>query len=75
MPATLAVIWLLSWVTKKPPDKIAVKIGRGDWSPNSAGGKEWRVAVTGQNVAVWASFIYTVANSDIDFRALGAPTK
>ena len=35
-------------------DKIAVKIGRGDWSPNSAGGKEWRVAVTGQNVAVWA---------------------
>jgi hypothetical protein len=25
-----------------------------------------------QNVAVWASFIYTVANSDIDFRKLAA---
>jgi hypothetical protein len=28
-----------------------------------------------QNVAVWASFIYTVANSDIDFRALAASAK
>ena len=26
-----------------------------------------------QNVAVWASFLYTVANSDIDFRKLAAP--
>lgn len=25
-----------------------------------------------QNVAVWAAFVYTVADSDIDFRALGA---
>jgi Zn-dependent M28 family amino/carboxypeptidase len=24
-----------------------------------------------QSVAVWASFLYTVADSDIDFRALG----
>jgi hypothetical protein len=28
-----------------------------------------------QNVAVWASFIHTVANSDIDFRALAAGAK
>ena len=35
-------------------DKIAMKIGRGDWSPNSAGGKEWKLVVTGQNVAVWS---------------------
>jgi hypothetical protein len=28
-----------------------------------------------QNVAVWASFLYTVANSDIDFRALVANAK
>ncbi|MEO8114319.1 MAG: peptidase M28 family protein, partial [Phenylobacterium sp.] len=27
------------------------------------------------NVAVWASFLYTVADSDIDFRALGKPAK
>jgi Zn-dependent M28 family amino/carboxypeptidase len=26
-----------------------------------------------QNVAVWAAFLYTVANSDIDFRAKAAP--
>jgi len=26
-----------------------------------------------QSVAVWASFLYTVAESDIDFRALAAP--
>ncbi len=25
-----------------------------------------------QNVAVWAAFLHTVANSDIDFRALAA---
>jgi hypothetical protein len=34
-----------------------MKIGRGEWSPNSTGTnvgqKEWRLAVTGQNVAVW----------------------
>jgi hypothetical protein len=28
-----------------------------------------------QNVAVWTSFLYTVANSDIDFRALGGASK
>lgn len=28
-----------------------------------------------QNVAVWTSFLYTVANSDIDFRALAAGPK
>lgn len=28
-----------------------------------------------QNVAVWASFLYTVANSDIDFHALAAKAK
>jgi len=28
-----------------------------------------------QNVAVWAAFIYTVANSDVDFRAKTAPAR
>ena len=28
-----------------------------------------------QNVAVWTAFIYTVAHSDIDFRALAAPAR
>jgi hypothetical protein len=28
-----------------------------------------------QNVAVWASFLYVVADSDIDFRALAGPSK
>ncbi len=32
-------------------------------------------ALLAQNVAVWASFIYATANSDIDFHALGAPAK
>ncbi|KIY94390.1 alpha-amylase, putative [Monoraphidium neglectum] len=40
-------------------DKIALKIGRGDWSPNSAGinvgQKEWKLTVTGHNVAVWVA--------------------
>ena len=39
-------------------DKLAMKIGRGDWSPGAAGvnvGREWRLAVTGQNVAVWVA--------------------
>ena len=38
-------------------DKVAMKIGRGDWSPNMAridvGQKEWTKACTGQNFAVW----------------------
>ena len=39
-------------------DKLAIKIGRGDWSPNAANanvGRDWKSAVTGQNVAVWAA--------------------
>ena len=28
-----------------------------------------------QNVAVWAAFLYTVANSDVDFRAKPAAAK
>jgi alpha-amylase len=39
-------------------DKIAVKIGRGDWSPNVAkidapGGQAWVRACNGHNWAVW----------------------
>jgi alpha-amylase len=38
-------------------DKIAMKIGRGDWSPNSArldvGQKKWEIASSGQGFAVW----------------------
>jgi alpha-amylase len=39
-------------------DKIAVKIGRGDWSPNSAridapGGKQWVRACNGKDWACW----------------------
>ncbi|KAF8066365.1 AMY2 [Scenedesmus sp. PABB004] len=39
-------------------DKIAIKIGRGDWSPNSAkidapGGKQWVKACSGHNWACW----------------------
>jgi hypothetical protein len=39
-------------------DKIAVKIGRGDWSPNVAkidapGGQAWVRACNGPNGAVW----------------------
>ncbi|KAI8469622.1 MAG: glycoside hydrolase superfamily [Monoraphidium minutum] len=40
-------------------DKVALKIGRGDWSPNGAnvnvGQKEWKLTVSGQNVAVWVA--------------------
>jgi hypothetical protein len=34
-----------------------MKIGRGDWSPQQAnlGQKEWKLTVTGQNVAVWVA--------------------
>lgn len=39
-------------------DSIAVKIGNGDWSPNSAridapGGKKWVRACSGNNWACW----------------------
>jgi alpha-amylase len=39
-------------------DKVAIKIGRGDWSPNSAridaaGGSQWAKACSGQNWAAW----------------------
>lgn len=39
-------------------DKIAVKIGSGDWSPNSAkieapGGSKWVRACSGKNWACW----------------------
>lgn len=38
-------------------DKIAVKIGYGDWSPKSAGiklnGHELKLASSGLNFAVW----------------------
>jgi hypothetical protein len=36
-----------------------MKIGRGDWSPSSAnvnvGQKEWKLASSGQNMAVWVA--------------------
>lgn len=39
-------------------DKIAIKIGRGDWSPNQAkieapGGQAWVKACSGHNWACW----------------------
>lgn len=38
-------------------DKIAMKIGRGDWSPTGAkldvGQKNWKLAANGQDWAVW----------------------
>lgn len=38
-------------------DKVAVKIGQGDWSPNNAsinvGQKEWKICASGPNFAVW----------------------
>jgi Alpha-amylase C-terminal beta-sheet domain len=39
-------------------DKVAVKIGRGDWSPNMAkieapGGKQWVKACSGKDWACW----------------------
>ena len=38
-------------------NKVAVKIGRGDWSPNGArlelGQKEWKMAASGHGFAVW----------------------
>lgn len=41
------------------PPQVAMKIGRGDWSPNGAnvnvGQKEWKLTVSGQNVAVWVA--------------------
>ena len=36
-----------------------MKIGRGKWSPNDAavnvGQREWRLAASGQNAAVWVA--------------------
>jgi hypothetical protein len=41
------------------PAQVAVKIGKGGWSPNDAridvGQKEWKLAASGQNVAVWVA--------------------
>jgi len=39
-------------------DKVAIKIGRGDWSPNQAkieapGGQAWVKACSGHNWACW----------------------
>ena len=38
-------------------NKIAMKIGRGDWSPNGArlelGQKEWKLMASGPGFAVW----------------------
>ncbi len=38
-------------------DKVAMKIGSGDWSPNSTGtrlqGRDLKLAVSGPNFAVW----------------------
>lgn len=38
-------------------DNVAMKIGHGDWSPNNpminVGQKEWRIAASGPNFAVW----------------------
>ncbi len=40
-------------------DKLAVKIGRGDWSPSSTGvdvgQKAWKIACNGQNWACWVA--------------------
>ena len=33
--------------------KVAVKIGPGDYSPNSGGNKEWNMLHSGKNFAVW----------------------
>ncbi len=37
--------------------KIAMKVGPGDWSPDIAnlqlGQKEWKLAMSGPNTAVW----------------------
>lgn len=39
--------------------QIAMKIGRGNWSPSDAnlnvGQKEWKLEITGQNTAVWVA--------------------
>jgi alpha-amylase len=39
--------------------KVAVKLGRGDWSPNSAridvGQREWKLAASGHRSAVWVA--------------------
>ena len=41
--------------------QVALKIGRGEWSPNSAninvGQKEWRLTATGPNVAGWTAIM------------------
>jgi alpha-amylase len=39
-------------------DRVAVKIGRGDWAPDkakveAAGGKRWRLTLSGPGWAVW----------------------
>ncbi|KAI8464175.1 MAG: PRLI-interacting factor E, partial [Monoraphidium minutum] len=44
-------------------DKVAMKIGRGDWSPSQANlnlgnkVKEWKLACSGQNMAVWIAVV------------------
>jgi hypothetical protein len=39
--------------------QVALKLGRGNWSPNDAridvGQKEWKLTASGQNVAVWVA--------------------
>ena len=45
-------------------DKVAMKIGRGNWSPNAAGvdgagggpgHKGWRLAASGRDAAIWVA--------------------
>ena len=42
--------------SRRPPPQVAMKIGRGDWSPRSSGvepKKDWKLACSGHNWAAW----------------------